>query len=123
MSTILFSYKDHTLPTGGGAVHGHHVVEQLRRLGHRLITAEPKTDFRLESRPRTARGLFGMLAECQAIYLRSDGRPFDLSMLALNRARYRRPVVIEINAMAEELEAWLEKEGISATVRHRDVDR
>lgn len=25
--------------------------------------------------------------------------------------------------LAEELEAWLEKEGISATVRHRDVDR
>jgi glycosyltransferase involved in cell wall biosynthesis len=106
MSTILFSYKDHTLPRGGGAVHGHHVVEQLRRLGHRLITAEPKTDERLESRPRTARGLVGMLAECDAIYLRSDGRPFDLSMLALNRARYRRPVVIEINAMAEEQLAY-----------------
>jgi glycosyltransferase involved in cell wall biosynthesis len=50
--------------------------------------------------------LIGMLAECDAIYLRSDARPFDLTMLGLNRARYRRPVVIEINAVAEEQLAY-----------------
>ena len=106
MSTILFSYKDHTLPRGGGAVHGHHVVEQLRRLGHRLITAEPKTDARLEARPRTLASLPRVLAECEAVYLRADGRPWDLALLALNRARHRRPVVLEVNAIAEEQLAY-----------------
>jgi glycosyltransferase involved in cell wall biosynthesis len=106
MTTILFSYKDHTLPRGGGAVHGFHVVEQLKRLGHRLITAEPNTDSRLERRPRTLEALPALLSEAGAVYLRSDGRPFDLAMLALNRARYRLPVVIEINAMAEEQLAY-----------------
>ena len=106
MSTILFSYKDHTTPHGGGAVHGHHVVEQLLRLGHRLITSEPKTDARLESRPRTASSLSRMLDECDAVYLRADGRPWDLAMLSLNRARYRKPVVLEVNAIAEEQLAY-----------------
>lgn len=106
MSTIVFSYKDHTLPRGGGAVHGYHVVEQLRRFGHRLLTAEPRTDARLEQRPRTWKSLKRLLAEADAVYLRADGRPWDLAMLALNRARTRRPVVLEVNAIAEEQLAY-----------------
>ena len=61
---------------------------------------------RLERRPRTLEALPALLSEAGAVYLRSDGRPFDLAMLALNRARYRLPVVIEINAMAEEQLAY-----------------
>lgn len=102
MATVLLSYRDHVAPKGGGAIHGHNVVEQLRRLGHRLITAEPKTDERLTRYPRTAAGMRAMLRDADVIYVRCDARPWDEALLALNRLTSRRPVVVEINSIAEE---------------------
>ncbi len=106
MTTIALLYKNHTAPFGGGAVHGFQVVEQLSKRGYRLITAEPKTDDRLTRYPRTPLGMRRLLAAADAIYVRCDARPWDLALLALNRATYRRPVLTEINAIAEERLAY-----------------
>ena len=102
MATILVSYKHHTEPRLGGSVHGYHVVEQLVRLGHRLITAERATDDRLERLPRTPPGLHRALAVADLVYMRCDVRPWDQALLRLNRLTRRRPVVLEVNAVAEE---------------------
>jgi glycosyltransferase involved in cell wall biosynthesis len=102
LATVLLSYRDHVAPKGGGAIHGHHVVEQLRRLGHRLITAEPRTDERLTRYPRTTAGMRAMLRDADVIYVRCDARPWDEALLALNRVTSRRPVVVEVNSIAEE---------------------
>jgi glycosyltransferase involved in cell wall biosynthesis len=99
---VLLSYRDHTEPTGGGAVHGYHVVDQLVRLGHPLITAEPRTDARLRRYPRTLAGMRALLRDADAVYMRCDARPWDEALLVLNRATTRRPVVVEVNAIAEE---------------------
>ena len=104
--TVALLYRDHTDPFAGGAVHGYHVVEQLRRLGYRLITAERNTDARLTRFPRTPGGMRALLREADALYVRCDARPWDLALLALNRASKRRPVVTEINAIAEERLAY-----------------
>jgi len=106
MKTIALCYRDHTEPFAGGAVHGFHVVEQLRRLGYRLITSEPKTDSRLERYPRSPAGMRALLRDADAIYVRCDARPWDLGLLLLNQATERRPVLTEINAIAEERLAY-----------------
>src|SRR5688572_19928706 len=106
MESIALSYRDHSEPYGGGAVHGYQVVEQLRRLGHRLLTAEPHTDDRLERYPRTLSGMRHMLRDADGIYVRCDARPWDVAMLAANRAVTRKPVVTEVNAIAEETLAY-----------------
>ncbi len=103
MATILLSYRDHTTPHGGGAVHGHHVVEQFLRFGHSVITAEPRTDERTRSYPRTWAGMGEMLAHADVIYMRCDARLFDEALLARNRATRRLPVVVELNAPPEEV--------------------
>lgn len=102
MARILLSYRDHASPSGGGAVHGYHVVEQLRRLGHTVITAEKTRDPRLERHPRTARSMLRMLRQADAIYMRCHVRGWDELLLVVNRASYRRPVLVEVNAIAEE---------------------
>ncbi len=106
MKTIALCYRDHTEPVAGGAVHGFHVVEQLRRLGYRLITCEPRTDQRLERYPRSPAGMRALLGDADAVYVRCDARPWDLALLLLNQATRRRPVVSEINAIAEERLAY-----------------
>ncbi|HEV8245563.1 MAG TPA: glycosyltransferase family 4 protein [Polyangiaceae bacterium] len=106
MKTIALLYRDHTEPFAGGAVHGYHVVEQLKRLGFRLITAERNSDQRLERYPRTAAGMRALLRDADAIYVRCDARPWDLALLLLNRASEHRPVLTEINAIAEERLAY-----------------
>jgi glycosyltransferase involved in cell wall biosynthesis len=106
LSTIALLYRDHTEPFAGGAVHGFQVVEQLRRLGHRLITCEPRTDARLERYPRSPAGMRALLRDADAVYVRCDARPWDLALLLLNRATVRRPVITEINAIAEERLAY-----------------
>jgi glycosyltransferase involved in cell wall biosynthesis len=106
VKTVALCYRDHTEPFAGGAVHGFQVVEQLRRLGYRLITSEPKTDSRLERYPRTPAGMRQLLRDTDAIYVRCDARPFDLALLLLNQATERRPVLTEINAIAEERLAY-----------------
>jgi len=102
VARVLLSYRDHASPTGGGAVHGYHVVEQLRRLGHTLVSAERSSDPRLEHRPRTPASLLPMLREADVIYMRCHVRAWDEALLVLNRATFRRPVVVEVNAIAEE---------------------
>lgn len=102
MATILLSYENHTSPHAGGAVHGYHVVEQLRRLGHDLVTAEPRTDDRLTRYPRTLAGMRDLLARADAIYLRCQPRPWDEAMLLLNRRTRRLPAIVEINAPENE---------------------
>ncbi|MCC6556120.1 MAG: glycosyltransferase family 4 protein [Polyangiaceae bacterium] len=102
MATILLSYLNHTSPHAGGAVHGYHVVEQLRRLGHQLVTAEPRTDDRLARGPRTLRGMRDLLARADAIYMRCDPRPWDEALLLLNRRTRRVPVIVEMNAPENE---------------------
>lgn len=102
MSTILLSYKHHTEPRLGGSVHGFHVVEQLGRLGHRLVTAERRTDERLERYPRTPAGLVRALGAVDLVYMRCDVRPWDQALLRVNRLAFHRPVVCEVNAVAEE---------------------
>jgi len=99
---VLLSYRDHTEPRGGGAVHGFHVVDQLVRLGHAPITAEPRTDDRLRRYPRTLAGMRALLRDADAIYMRCDARPWDEALLLLNRATTRRPLIVEVNAIAEE---------------------
>lgn len=106
MKTIALCYRDHTDAFAGGAVHGFHVVEQLRRLGYRLITSEPKTDGRLERYPRSPAGMRALLRDADAIYVRCDARPWDVAFLLLNQATTRRPVLTEINAIAEERLAY-----------------
>jgi glycosyltransferase involved in cell wall biosynthesis len=104
--TIAFCYRDHTEPIAGGAVHGFHVVEQLRRLGYRLITSEPNSDQRLQRYPRSPAGMRALLRDADAVYVRCDARPWDLGFLLLNQATRRRPVLTEINAIAEERLAY-----------------
>lgn len=104
MKTIALLYQDHTEPFAGGAVHGFHVVEQLRRLGYNLITCERDSDARLQRYPRSPAGMRALLRDADAIYVRCDARPWDLALLTLNHATRRRPVLTEINAIAEE---WL----------------
>jgi glycosyltransferase involved in cell wall biosynthesis len=106
VKTIALCYRDHTEPFAGGAVHGFQVVEQLRRLGYRLITCEAKTDARLERYPRSPAGMRALLRDADAIYVRCDARPWDLALLLLNQASRRRPVLTEINAFAEERLAY-----------------
>ena len=106
MANIAFSYRDHSEPCGGGAVHGYQVVEQLRRLGHHLLTAEPRSDARLERYPRTLSGMQRLLRAADAVYLRCDARTWDIAMLAANRAVTKKPVVVEVNAIAEETLAY-----------------
>lgn len=83
-------------------MHGYHVVEQLRRLGHTVITAEKTRDARLERHPRTVRSIRSMLEQADAIYMRCHVRAWDELLLVVNRATFRRPVVVEVNAIAEE---------------------
>ena len=105
MATVLFSYRNHTDPASGGAVHGYHVVEELRRK-HRLVTAEPKTDNRLERYPRTVRGARQLLRDADCIYMRCDARPWEEALLALNARTRRLPLIVEVNAPAEEQPAY-----------------
>ncbi len=106
MPTVLLSYVNHTDPSAGGAVHGFHVVEQLRRLGYSLVTTEPRTDDRLRQLPRTRAGTRTVLDEADAIYLRCDIRAWDLAMLARNRRTRRLPVVVEVNSPPDEDPAY-----------------
>jgi glycosyltransferase involved in cell wall biosynthesis len=115
MATMLWSYRDHTRPRGGGAVHGFHLVEQLRRHGHTLLTAERHTDGRLEIFPRTLSGQDRMLARADCIYMRCDARPFDLALLARNERGRALPVVLEINAPPEE--AFVKGRGLRGRAR------
>lgn len=103
MATILLSYRDHTTPHGGGAVHGHHVVDQFLRHGHTVVTAEPRTDARTRSQARTWSGMGELLAQADVIYMRCDARLFDEALLLRNRATRRIPVVVELNAPPEEV--------------------
>ncbi|MBE7481487.1 MAG: glycosyltransferase [Polyangiaceae bacterium] len=102
MARVLLSYRDHAAPSGGGAVHGFQVVEQLKRLGHTVITAEKTHDARLERHPRTLRAMRGMLEQADVVYMRCHVRAWDELLLLVNRATHRRPVVVEVNAIAEE---------------------
>ncbi len=106
MTTIALLYRDHTEPFGGGAVHGFQVVEQLVKRGYRLITAEPKTDQRLTRYSRSPAGMHHLLRDADAIYVRCDARPWDLALLLLNQATFKRPVITEVNAVAEERLAY-----------------
>lgn len=89
-------------------MHGYHVVDQLRRLGHTIITAERTRDPRLERHPRTVRVMRGMLQEADVIYMRCQVRAWDELLLLVNRATFRRPVVVEVNAIAEEQYSYSE---------------
>ena len=100
MARILLSYLNHSASRGGGAVHGNQVVWQLRRFGHQLVTTERQTDDRLEQRPRTPLDLSRLVAAVDLIYMRCDDRPYNLALLAANRGR--RPLLVELNAPAEE---------------------
>jgi glycosyltransferase involved in cell wall biosynthesis len=115
VATILLCYRDHSDPRGGGAVHGYNVVQQLRRLGHRIITAEPDTDDRVEQHPRSILGMRALLRSADCIYMRCDARPWEQLLLAQNLGRKRIPVVVEVNALAEE--AHSHGDGLRAQVR------
>ncbi len=103
---VGFLHKVNTTPPlTGGAVHTYQVSKYLAQAGYKLLTLNNEQGLHFSKRyPRTFRGLRSLVAHCDVLYLRVDGRAgWELAALIPGLIPKQKPIIWEINATLEEL--------------------
>jgi glycosyltransferase involved in cell wall biosynthesis len=108
---IGFFYVPYYPPGIGGSIHGYYLVKALKKRGHQILSCLGDGNPDCINFERTLRGALKLAIQADVLYIRITGRPvhsfLEKSTLLKFLRPFALPVVWEINAPVEELQASL----------------